>query len=91
MTSLEIIQAIENARIELKIKKGELAQEAGLHATHYSYLLNRAQDGKELDSAAIKKLLNAIDRLVLREGILLAKTTFKNLEKTRNSLNGEQE
>jgi len=91
MTSLEIIQAIENARIELKVKKGELAQEAGLHATHYSYLLNRAQGGKELDSAAIKKLLNAIDRLVVREGILLAKTTFKNLEKTRSSLNGEKE
>ncbi len=91
MTSLEIIQAIENARIELKVKKGELALEAGLHATHYSYLLNRAQGGKDLDSAAIKKLLDAIDRLVLREGILLAKTTFKNLEKTRSSLNGEKE
>jgi len=91
MTSLEIIQAIENARIELKVKKGELAQEAGLHATHYSYLLSRAQDGKELDSAAIKKLLTAIDRLVIRESILLAKTTRKNLDKTFNSLNGEKE
>jgi len=91
MTPVEIIQAIENARIEIKVKKGELAQEAGLHATHYSYLLNRAQDGKELDSAAIKKLLTAIDRLVVRDGILLAKTTRKNLDKTLNSLNGEKE
>ena len=91
MNSMEIVQAIENARVELRIKKGELAQEAGLHATHYSYLLNRAQDGKELDSAAIKKLLTAIDRLVVRDGILLAKTTRKNLDKTFNSLNGEKE
>jgi len=91
MTSLEIIQAIENARIELRVKKGELAKEAGLHATHYSYLLNRAQDGKELDSAAIKKLITAIDRLVLREKIELAKATQKNLDKTLNSLNGEKE
>jgi hypothetical protein len=88
---MEIVQAIENARVELRIKKGELAQEAGLHATHYSYLLNRAQDGKELDSAAIKKLLSAIDRLVLREKIELAKATQKNLAKTLNSLNGEKE
>lgn len=91
MNSMEIVQAIENARVELRIKKGELAQEAGLHATHYSYLLNRAQDGKELDSAAIKKLLAAIDRLVLREKIELAKATQKNLVKTLNSLNGEKE
>jgi len=91
MNSMEIVQAIENARVELRIKKGELAQEAGLHATHYSYLLNRAQDGKELDSAAIKKLLSAIDRLVLREKIELAKATQKNLAKTLNSLNGEKE
>ena len=91
MNSMEIVQAIENARVELRIKKGELAQEAGLHATHYSYLLNRAQDGKELDSAAIKKLLSAIDRLVLREKIELAKATQKNLVKTLNSLNGEKE
>ena len=91
MNSMEIVQAIENARVELRIKKGELAQEAGLHATHYSYLLNRAQEGKELDSAAIKKLLSAIDRLVLREKIELAKATQKNLAKTLNSLNGEKE
>jgi len=89
MTSLEIIQAIENARIEIKVKKGELAQEAGLHATHYSYLLNRAQDGKQLDANAIKKLITAIDRLSLREKIELAKATQKNLDKTLNSLNGE--
>jgi len=91
MNSMEIVQAIENARVELRIKKGELAQEAGLHATHYSYLLNRAQEGKELDSAAIKKLLTAIDRLVLREKIELAKATQRNLVKTLNSLNGEKE
>lgn len=91
MTSMEIVQAIENARVELKVKKGELAQEAGLHATHYSYLLARAQGGKQLDSSAIKKLITAIDRLVVRENIELAKATRKNLDKTLNSLNGEKE
>lgn len=91
MTSLEIIQAIENARIELNVKKGELAKEAGLHATHYSYLLNRAQGGKELDPLAIKKLITAIDRIVVREKIELATATKKNLFKTLNSLNGEKE
>jgi len=91
MNSMEIVQAIENARVELRIKKGELAKEAGLHATHYSYLLARAQGGKQLDSSAIKKLIKAIDRLALREKIELAKATQKNLVKTLNSLNGEKE
>jgi len=89
MTSLEIIQAIENARIELKLKKGRLAKAAGLHATHYSYLLNRAQEGKPLDSNAIKKVIEAIYSLVADYDVELAKTTHKNLIKALNSLNGE--
>ena len=89
MNSMEIVQAIENARIELKLKKGRLAKEAGLHATHYSYLLARAQGGKQLDSSAIKKLIEAIYSLVADYEVELAKTTHKNLIKALNSLNGE--
>jgi predicted transcriptional regulator len=91
MTPVEIIQAIENARIEIKVKKGVLAKEAGLHATHYSYLLKRAQEGKPLDSSAVKKVIEAIYSLVADHEVELAKTTHKNLIKTLNSLNGEKE